>query len=65
MIINLQFISAGGAVIFSLCECHTKIPFEECNAKLEIVESVKPSVVSDSLSESCSDCVVRIGTFTT
>jgi hypothetical protein len=64
MIIKRQIISAAGTVNFSLSQCHMIIPFEECKAKLEIGGSLKPSVISDSLNESCSDCVVRIGTFT-
>jgi hypothetical protein len=56
---------AVGTCIWSLSECRNKIPFEECNAKLERGDSLKPRVISDGLNESCSDSAVRIGTFAT
>jgi hypothetical protein len=64
-VVKWQFIWAVGTGIWSLSECHTKIPSEEYNVKLERGDSLKPTVISDSLNESSCNSVVRIVNFAT
>jgi hypothetical protein len=49
----------------SLSGCNTKIPLEECSAKLERGDNFKPRVISEDLNKNYRDNVVGIGIFAT